>query len=240
MTHVKPLQSRTIATLSVIRRQRSSSPIHLQIPWREWRWQHYSQVQREVGVDLIILSPTLLTTYSDAAVHLTLHGQGVPTEDVVATFSPEVFANDRVDYGSGGELPRLINYGRLSNALIAQTVMVFNAEQDPWAPQGTDRMWTQESWNRLLSFSCDSAITWFRLLHFWCIFDELYLLQIFTDSLVILAVESRLCRLGARQFIESETPSLLSFSCDSAITWFCFIFGEFLMSYISFKSSPIP
>jgi hypothetical protein len=61
----------------------------------------------------------------------------------------------------------------------------------------------------LLSFSCDSAVTWFRLLHFWRIFDELYLLQIFTDSLVILVVESRLCRLGACQFIESETPSLI-------------------------------
>ncbi|KAN0105402.1 hypothetical protein V8E52_011069 [Russula decolorans] len=36
-------------------------------------------------------------TTGDAAVHLTLHGQGVPTQDVVATFSPEVFANDWVD-----------------------------------------------------------------------------------------------------------------------------------------------
>ncbi|SRR6266446_1488433 len=56
-------------------------------------------LQVQVGVDPIILPPTLLTTYLDAAVHPTLHGQGVPSQDVVATFSPDFFENDRVDRG---------------------------------------------------------------------------------------------------------------------------------------------
>jgi len=47
----------------------------------------------------------------DAAIYLTLHGQGGPTQDVVATFSPEVIANNRVDYGT----------------------MTTDAEQNPWA-----------------------------------------------------------------------------------------------------------
>ena len=66
-----------------------------------------------------------------------MHEQGGPTQELVATFPPEVFANNTTD--RGGELPCLFNYRLRSDALIVQTIMVIDAEQDFLEPQETDR-----------------------------------------------------------------------------------------------------
>lgn len=65
-----------------------------------------------------------------------MHEQGGPTQELVARFSPDVLANDRVE--RGGELPRLFNYRVRSNAPIVQTIMVINADQNLPEPQDSD------------------------------------------------------------------------------------------------------
>lgn len=65
-----------------------------------------------------------------------MHEQEGPTEEFVATFPPEVFANDRMD--RGGERRRLFNYRLRIDALVVQTFMVVEAEQDVLEPQETD------------------------------------------------------------------------------------------------------
>lgn len=77
----------------------------------------------------------LLTSPSEGAVALTAHEQGGLTEGLIATFTPEIFANDRMD--RGGERRGLFNYRLRIDALVVQTFII-DAEQDFLEPQETD------------------------------------------------------------------------------------------------------